>query len=185
LFGYGYHCYCCCSSFRSTTPLGKPSWLYYFVVVVVIILLLLLFIFQVHNTSRKAKLAYVNEVDKPPRCFVMTIIVIIIVIVIVFLFIFQVHNTSRKAKLAYVDEVAKPPRDIQRAQTKNGTGLIAAPTAREVVRQMGGPPRPRGEGRGPRGEGGPSFGGFKTKAKVPPMMAKTMKMMKGMKNFRR
>jgi hypothetical protein len=150
-----------------------------------------LFIFQVHNTSRKAKLPYVNEVDKPPRCFVMIIIVIIIVIVLLWLslllllFIFQVHNTSRKAKLAYVDEVAKPPRDIQRAQTKNGTGLIAAPTAREVVRQMGGPPRPRGEGRGPRGEGGPSFGGFKTKAKVPPMMAKTMKMMKGMKNFRR
>jgi len=148
-------------------------------------LLILLFIFQVHNTSRKAKLAYVDEVAKPPRCFVMINIVIIIVIVIVLLFIFQVHNTSRKAKLAYVDEVAKPPRDIQRAQTKNGTGLIAAPTAREVVRQMGGPPRPRGEGRGPRGEGGPSFGGFKTKAKVPPMMAKTMKMMKGMKNFRR
>ncbi len=51
---------------------------------------------------------------------------------------------------------------------------------------MGEPPRPRGEGRAPRGEGSAPFSSFKTKPKVAPMMAKTLKMVKGLKgNFRR
>jgi len=59
-------------------------------------------------------------------------------------------------------------------------------SARETVKSMGGPPRPRGEGRAPRGEGAAPFASFKAKPRVAPMMAKTLKMVKGLKvNFRR
>jgi hypothetical protein len=97
----------------------------------------------------------------------------------------QVQNTSRKAKLAYVDTIAKPPREVRRAQEKNGTGVTGvtgATSVREAVRKMGGPPRPRGEGRTPKAD---SFIAA-AKAKKSPMMLKTLKLMHGIKtNFRR
>jgi len=90
-----------------------------------------------------------------------------------------VQTTSRKAKLAYVDTVAKPPREVQRAQDKNGTA--PSPSIREAVKKMGGPPRPRGEGR-VRADGFQAA----AKAKKSPMMLKSLKLMQGIKtNFRK
>lgn len=92
----------------------------------------------------------------------------------------KVQTTSRKAKLAYVDSVAKPPREVQRAQDKNGTAPVQAPSVRETVKKMGGPPRPRGEGR--RADGFQAA----AKAKKSPMMLKSLKLMHGIKtNFRK
>lgn len=83
-------------------------------------------------------------------------------------------NETKKAKLAYVGLNAKPPRQVMRAQAKNGTGLgIGTPAtkARPGMATLGGPSGPSGPPKRP---------------KVAPIMAKTLKMVRGMKNgFRR
>ena len=74
------------------------------------------------------------------------------------------ESSHKKAILAYVDTVAKPPRNVLRAQAKNGTGGTKRPLTGVSV------PAPPGS----------------KKPKMAPMMAKTLKMARGMKvGFRR
>jgi hypothetical protein len=103
--------------------------------------------------------------------------------------IFQVKDNERKTKLAYVDGVAKAPRNFQRAQDKNGTGAVVSTQA---MRKLTGPPplpkSAREVGSSGGGGGGASAGppAASKKPKVAPMMAKTLKMVRGLKvNFRR
>ena len=78
----------------------------------------------------------------------------------------------KKVKLAYVGLNAKPPRNVLRAQAKNGTGLPVGQPSRASVRP------------GLNNLPGPS--GPPKKPKVAPMMAKTLKMARGIKSgFRR
>jgi hypothetical protein len=81
-------------------------------------------------------------------------------------------SVAKKAKLAYVGLNAKPPRNVMRAQAKNGTagGLSSI---RASLSAAAGAPMP------------PSSSALR-KPKVAPMMAKTLKMARGIKSgFRR
>lgn len=82
---------------------------------------------------------------------------------------------QKKVKLAYVGLNAKPPRTVMRAQAKNGTALpMGHPLKRASL-------QPR-----PFNNGGPSAASAAAKKpRMAPMMAKTLKMARGMKGFRR
>ena len=96
-------------------------------------------------------------------------------------------SSHKKAKLAYVGGVAKAPRNIRAAQAKNGTALPINEGYKSKI--TGNPLRPipmpssssSGSGAGPSG-----MGANRMKPRVAPMMAKTLKMCRGMKSgFRR
>ena len=85
----------------------------------------------------------------------------------------DIKQTQKQTKLAYVDVVAKPPRGVRRAQERNG-----------IFAQVG-VPHKKGSERSKAVAVREQIASNK-KAKVAPMMAKTLKMMKGFKNgFRR
>ena len=87
------------------------------------------------------------------------------------------ETSSRKAKLAYVGTVAKPPRNMARAQSRNGTGLPVG----HALGKGNVPHRPV-VAPAPSVRGGAA----NNKPKVAPMMAKAMRLMKGLKGgFRR
>lgn len=81
---------------------------------------------------------------------------------------------QKKAKLAYVGLNAKPPRTVRAAQARNGTAGSASGIN---IRRPG--------LGGPSGGGGGPPAPAPKKPKVAPMMAKTLKMARGMKGFRR
>ena len=123
--------------------------------------------------------------------------------VIVTLF-FQAKDNHRKTKLAYVDGVAKAPRNIIRAQEKNGTGSgsgsgfasgSSSLSSSFQPKKYSGPssasskptsqPSSSGSGSASVSVPAPPAAAAK-KPKVAPMMAKTLKMVRGLKvNFRR
>lgn len=80
------------------------------------------------------------------------------------------ESSHKKAKLAYVGTVAKPPRGVMRAQAKHGTGL-------PVGFKMGAGNVPVRSSVAPV----PVGSGPKPKPKVAPMMAKTLRMARGLK----
>ena len=119
-----------------------------------------------------------------------------------FLFL-QAKDNHRKTKLAYVDGVAKAPRNIFRAQEKNGTGgssgFASMPSSSSASsfqpKKYSGPssgsskpmsqPGSSGSGSASVSVPAPPAAAAK-KPKVAPMMAKTLKMVRGLKvNFRR
>ena len=76
------------------------------------------------------------------------------------------RDSHKKAKLAYVGTNAKPPRNVRAAQAKNGTaGSVVGMNAKRPGAAVS-PTPPK-------------------KPKVAPMMAKTLKMARGIKGFRR
>ena len=83
----------------------------------------------------------------------------------------------KKTKLAYVGLNAKPPRNVARAQARHGTALPAgAPVGVGAAR-----PRPVNIP-----SSASSSSSRNNKPRMAPMMAKTMKMVRGMKSgFRR
>ena len=82
-------------------------------------------------------------------------------------------QSQKKTKLAYVDAVAKPPRGVKKAQERNG-----------IFAQVGTPHKKGPERPKPVVVKEPSSSS--KRPKVAPMMAKTLKMMKGFKTgFRR
>ena len=85
-------------------------------------------------------------------------------------------TNNKQTKLAYVDTVAKPPRGVKRAQEKNGT-FIPTGTGLDKVKK----------GRMSINPREPSSTSTVTKKpKVAPIMAKTLKMARGLKTgFRR
>lgn len=92
----------------------------------------------------------------------------------------SLKTTNKQTKLAYVDTVAKPPRGVKRAQEKNGTafsfGMDKVKKARmsSIGASTAGGSGPSATGSGPK------------KPKVAPIMAKTLKMARGLKTgFRR
>jgi len=88
-------------------------------------------------------------------------------------------DSHKKTKLAYVDIAPKAPRSIRNAQAKNGTAL---PVGHSMV---AGATRPRNQLGDPTANASRAGMGVK-KPRVAPMMAKTMKLMKGIKGgFRR
>jgi len=89
------------------------------------------------------------------------------------------EDSHRKTKLAYVDVAPKAPRSIRNAQVKHGTAL---PSGAPLV--VGGP-RPRNLIGDPTANS--SRAGFTSKKpKTAPLMAKTFKLMRGIKGgFRR
>jgi hypothetical protein len=108
--------------------------------------------------------------------------------------LFQVKDNHRKTKLAYVDGVAKAPRNFQRAQDKNGTGSTSSSSAvsTQPMRKMGGGPMAPSKSASHAGSSSGAgavaapVGTASKKPKVAPMMAKTLKMVRGLKvNFRR
>ena len=85
----------------------------------------------------------------------------------------NLDQSKKKTKLAYVDAVAKPPRGVRRAQERNG-----------IFAQVGAPHK-KGSERTKAVAVREHMSSGK-KPKVAPMMAKTLKMMKGFKTgFRR
>ena len=87
----------------------------------------------------------------------------------------NIKTNNRQTKLAYVDSVAKPPRGVKRAQEKNGTT-----NSFNKKRNM----QTSGPSSGAREER--SSSSAPKKPKIAPMMAKTMKMARGLKTgFRR
>ena len=90
----------------------------------------------------------------------------------------NLKTNNRQTKLAYVDSVAKPPRGVKRAQEKNGT---VNSFNKKHNMHSGSTPRASGS-RDDRSSGGSA----PKKPKIAPMMAKTMKMARGLKTgFRR
>lgn len=89
------------------------------------------------------------------------------------------EDSHRKTKLAYVDVAPKAPRNIRNAQVKHGTAL---PSGTPLV---AGGPRPRNHIGDPTANS--SRAGFTSKKpKTAPLMAKTFKLMRGIKGgFRR
>lgn len=85
----------------------------------------------------------------------------------------NLDQSKKKTKLAYVDAVAKPPRGVRKAQERNG-----------IFAQVGAPHK-KGSERTKAVAVREHMSSGK-KPKVAPMMAKTLKMMKGFKTgFRR
>jgi len=90
----------------------------------------------------------------------------------------NLKTSNRQTKLAYVDSVAKPPRGVKRAQEKNGTINSFNKKA-----NRGAPSSASSSSH--RDERSSSSTAAK-KPKIAPMMAKTMKMARGLKTgFRR
>ena len=86
----------------------------------------------------------------------------------------NLKSNNRQTKLAYVDSVAKPPRGVKRAQEKNGTINSFNKKAN------------RGSTVGSGSSSRESSSSAAKKPKIAPMMAKTMKMARGLKTgFRR
>ena len=118
-----------------------------------------------------------------------------------FLFL-QAKDNHRKTKLAYVDGVTKAPRNIIRTQEKNGTGggsgFASTPSPSSSATSFQ-PKKYSGQSSGSMSQPGSSGSGSASvsvpappaaaaakKPKVAPMMAKTLKMVRGLKvNFRR
>ena len=94
-------------------------------------------------------------------------------------------SSHKKAKLAYVGGVAKAPRNIRAAQAKNGTALPINEGYKSKI--TGNPLRPVPMPSSSSGAGSSGRGGInQIKPRVAPMMAKTLKMVRGMKSgFRR
>ena len=94
----------------------------------------------------------------------------------------SVKANNRQTKMTYVDEVAKPPRGVKRAQEKNGTAFQVGASHAQVKKTKLERMRTEAEAR-PQ----PSNALVPKKTtKVAPMMAKTMKMARGLKTgFRR
>ena len=92
-----------------------------------------------------------------------------------------VKANSRQTKMTFVDEPVKPPRGIKRAQEKNGTGFPVG-TSHDKAKKIK-LERMKTESSYPA----PSNAMVPKKiTKVAPMMAKTMKMARGLKTgFRR
>jgi len=89
------------------------------------------------------------------------------------------EDNHRKTKLAYVDIAPKAPRSIRNAQAKNGTAL---PVGHSMV---AGATRPRNQLGDPTASASRA-GVTSKKPRTAPMMAKTLKLMKGIKGgFRR
>jgi len=89
------------------------------------------------------------------------------------------EDQHKKTKLAYVDIAPKAPRNIRNAQAKHGTAL---PVGHSMV---AGGARPRSQIGDPTANASRA-GLVSKKPRVAPMMAKTMKLMKGIKGgFRR
>jgi len=89
------------------------------------------------------------------------------------------ENSHKKTKLAYVDVAPKAPRTIRNAQIKNGTAL---PNGTPLV---AGGPRPRNQISDPTANASRAYVAPK-KPKTAPLMAKTFKLMRGIKGgFRR
>eukprot|EP00092_Neocalanus_flemingeri_P039512 GFUD01043026.1.p1 GENE.GFUD01043026.1~~GFUD01043026.1.p1 ORF type:complete len:697 (-),score=204.72 GFUD01043026.1:693-2783(-) len=89
------------------------------------------------------------------------------------------EDNHRKTKLAYVDIAPKAPRSVRNAQAKHGTAL---PVGHSMV---AGATRPRNQLGDPTASASRAGMGSK-KPRAAPMMAKTLKLMKGMKGgFRR
>ncbi len=87
----------------------------------------------------------------------------------------DIKSNTSQTRLAYVDVVAKPPRNIKKAQEKNGTGL-AIGASLDLVKNK----RARTAASAGSGSSAPK------KPKIAPMMAKTLKMARGLKSgFRR
>ena len=94
----------------------------------------------------------------------------------------SVKANNRQTKMTYVDEVAKPPRGVKRAQEKNGTAFPVGASHAQVKKTKLERMKTEAEAR-PQ----PSNALVPKKTtKVAPMMAKTMKMARGLKTgFRR
>ena len=91
----------------------------------------------------------------------------------------NIKTNNRQTKLAYVDSVAKPPRGVKRAQEKNGT-------TNSFNKKQNMTPGSRGSSGAAREERSSSSSSAPKKPKIAPMMAKTMKMARGLKTgFRR
>jgi len=89
------------------------------------------------------------------------------------------EDSHKKTKLAYVDVAPKAPRTIRNAQVKNGTAL---PNGTPLV---AGGPRPRNQISDPTANASRAYVAPK-KPKTAPLMAKTFKLMRGIKGgFRR
>ena len=90
----------------------------------------------------------------------------------------NLKTSNRQTKLAYVDSVAKPPRGVKRAQEKNGTINSFNKKANRGAPSSGSSSSHRDERS--------SSSTAAKKPKIAPMMAKTMKMARGLKTgFRR
>ena len=88
----------------------------------------------------------------------------------------NLKTNNKQTKLAYVDSVVKPPRGVKRAQEKNGTFTPTGTPLDKVKKARMAPPRSEGS----------SGSSAAKKPKMSPMMAKTMKMARGLKTgFRR
>jgi len=89
------------------------------------------------------------------------------------------EDQHKKTKLAYVDIAPKAPRNVRNAQAKHGTAL---PSGHSMV---AGGARPRNQIGDPTANASRA-GVVSKKPRVAPMMAKTMKLMRGIKGgFRR
>lgn len=92
----------------------------------------------------------------------------------------NLKTNNRQTKLAYVDSVAKPPRGVKRAQEKNGT--INSFNKKANRGSMSGGASSASSSRDDRSSSSTAA----KKPKIAPMMAKTMKMARGLKTgFRR
>jgi transcription elongation factor B polypeptide 3 len=88
----------------------------------------------------------------------------------------DIKSNQSQTRLTYVDTVAKPPRGVKRAQEKNGTGLPIG-SSHDLAKAK----RARTSSFATPGSGRES-----KKTKVAPMMAKTLKLARGLKSgFRR
>ena len=85
----------------------------------------------------------------------------------------SLKTNNKQTKLTYVDSVAKPPRGVKRAQEKNGTFLPVGSSLDKVKKAR----------MTPRNEAptAPSTATAAKKPKVAPMMARTLKMARGLK----
>ena len=89
----------------------------------------------------------------------------------------NLKTSNRQTKLAYVDTVAKPPRGVKRAQERNGI-VTPVGTSFDKVKKA--------RISNVRSETASSSSSAAKKPKIAPMMAKTMKMARGLKTgFRR
>merc|ERR1712025_198918 len=85
----------------------------------------------------------------------------------------SLKTNNKQTKLTYVDSVAKPPRGVKRAQEKNGTFLPVGSSLDKVKKAR---MNPRNEA-----PNAPSTASAAKKPKVAPMMARTLKMARGLK----
>merc|ERR1711935_201743 len=97
----------------------------------------------------------------------------------------SLKTNNRQTKLTYIDSAAKVPRGVKRAQEKNGTFIPMVGSSREAknigLGKKASAPRPTQSAPSAREPSGPK------KSRVAPMMAKTLKLARGLKTggFRR